>query len=103
MVTVVGATMPTGGVTIGATPPAQHVPQEAGQPPAQTAATTATPKRSGENRRVSVCYQHLDETRRKFSPTALYSLKFLRNPKRYLEKLEKGENTEKVVTIIRLS
>lgn len=49
MVTGVGATMPTGGVTVGATPPAQHVPQEAGQPPAQT--TTTTTRRSGENRR----------------------------------------------------
>lgn len=58
MVTGVGATMPTGGVTVGATPPsAQHVPQEAGQPPAQTTTAsttpTATPRRSGENRRVS--------------------------------------------------
>jgi hypothetical protein len=72
MVTVVGATMPTGGVTIGATPPAQHVPQEAGQPPAQTPATTATPKRSGENRRVSVCYHIL--ARRELSSTARYAL-----------------------------
>lgn len=55
MVTGVGATMPTGGVTVGATPPAQHVPQEAGQPPAQTTpTTTTTTRRSGENRRVSV-------------------------------------------------
>lgn len=55
MVTGVGATMPTGGVTVGATPPAQHVPQEAGQPPAQTTPTaTTTTRRSGENRRVSV-------------------------------------------------
>lgn len=58
MVTGVGANMPTGGVTVGATPPAQHVPQEAGQPPAQTTTnssptTTTTPRRSGENRRVS--------------------------------------------------
>lgn len=51
MVTGVGATMPTGGVTVGATPPAQHVPQEAGQPPAQTTTTTTTTRRSGENRR----------------------------------------------------
>lgn len=56
MVTGVGATMPTGGVTVGATPPTQHVPQEAGQPPAQTATTTTTTRRSGENRRVSVTY-----------------------------------------------
>jgi len=55
MVTGVGATMPAGGVTVGATPPAQHVPQEAGQPPAQTTPTaTTTTRRSGENRRVSV-------------------------------------------------
>lgn len=55
MVTGVGATMPTGGVTVGATPPAQHVPQEAGQPPAQTTPTaTTTTRRPGENRRVSV-------------------------------------------------
>lgn len=54
MVTGVGATMPTGGVTVGATPPAQHVPQEAGQPPTQTTTTTTTTRRSGENRRVSV-------------------------------------------------
>lgn len=53
MVTGVGTTMPTGGVTVGATPPAQHVPQEAGQPPTQTPTTTTT-RRSGENRRVSV-------------------------------------------------
>lgn len=60
MVTGVGATMPTGGVTVGATPPAQHVPQEAGQPPAQTTTTTATTRRSGENRRVSVFSKTLD-------------------------------------------
>lgn len=55
MVTGVGATMPNGGVTVGATPPAQHVPPEAGQPPAQTTTTTTTTttRRSGENRRVS--------------------------------------------------
>lgn len=53
MVTGVGATMPNGGVTVGATPPAQHVPPEAGQPPAQTTTTTTTTtRRSGENRRV---------------------------------------------------
>lgn len=52
MVTGVGATMPAGGVTVGATPPAAHVPQEAGQPPAQI--TTTTTRRTGENRRVSV-------------------------------------------------
>lgn len=57
MVTGVGATMPTGGVTVGATPPAQHVPQEAGQPPAQTTTTTTTTRRSGENRRVSVLFE----------------------------------------------
>lgn len=55
MVTGVGATMPTGGVTVGSTPPAQHVPQEAGQLPAQTTPTPVT-RRSGENRRVSVYY-----------------------------------------------
>lgn len=54
MVAEMGATMPTGGITVGATPPAQHVPQEAGQPPAQTPTTTTTTRRSGENRRVSV-------------------------------------------------
>lgn len=55
MVAEMGATMPTGGITVGATPPAQHVPQEAGQPPAQTTpTTTTTTRRSGENRRVSV-------------------------------------------------
>lgn len=63
MVTGVGATMPTGGVTVGATPPAPHVPQEAGQPPAQTntannpaTPTTTTTRRSGENRRVSIIF-----------------------------------------------
>lgn len=62
MVTGVGATMPTGGVTVGATPPAQHVPQEAGQPPAQTTpTTTTTTRRSGENRRVSVPSIDLEE------------------------------------------
>lgn len=61
MVTGVGATMPTGGVTVGATPPAQHVPQEAGQPPAQTTTTTTTTRRSGENRRVSVFERNLTE------------------------------------------
>lgn len=50
MVTGVGATMPAGGATVGATPPAAHVPQEAGQPPAQITTTT---RRTGENRRVS--------------------------------------------------
>lgn len=53
--------MPTGGVTVGATPPAQHVPQEAGQPPAQTTTTTTTTRRSGENRRVSVFERNLTE------------------------------------------
>ncbi|KAG8034210.1 hypothetical protein G9C98_001295 [Cotesia typhae] len=48
MVTGVGATMPAGGATVGATPPAAHVPQEAGQPPAQITTTT---RRTGENRR----------------------------------------------------
>lgn len=60
MVTGVGATMPTGGVTVGASPPAAHVPQEAGQPPAQattnnsSTTSSTTTRRSGENRRVSV-------------------------------------------------
>ena len=59
MVTGVGATMPAGGVTVGATPPTSHVPQEGGQPPAQTttanpATPTTTTRRSGENRRVSI-------------------------------------------------
>lgn len=54
MVTGVGTTMPTGGVTVGATPPAQHVPQEAGQPPAQTTPSVTTTRRSSENRRVSL-------------------------------------------------
>lgn len=53
MVTGVGTTMPTGGVTVGATPPAQHVPQEAGQPPAQTTPAVTATRRSSENRRVS--------------------------------------------------
>lgn len=59
MVTGVGATMPTGGVTVGATPPAQHVPQEAGQaPPQATPTATTTTRRSGENRRVSVTHRY---------------------------------------------
>lgn len=70
MVTGVGATMPTGGVTVVATPPAQHVPQEAGQPPAQTTPTaTTTTRRSGENRRVSV---KIEEILRYFN-SVLYS------------------------------
>lgn len=69
MVTGVNATMPTGAVTVGAAPTAQHVPQEAVQPPTtQPQTTTATPangtsspvssaasspapRRSSENRR----------------------------------------------------
>lgn len=59
MVTGVGATMPTGGVTVGSAPQTQHVPQEAGQPPAQTA--TSTTRRSGENRRVSVKFNKVSK------------------------------------------
>lgn len=53
MVTGVGATIPTDGVSVGATP-SQHVPQEAGLPAPQTVMTAPVTKRSGENRRVSV-------------------------------------------------
>lgn len=62
MVTGVGATMPTGGVTVGATPPAQHVPQEVpGQAAVQTTpTTTTTTRRSGENRRVSVDFLFIE-------------------------------------------
>ncbi|XP_014211547.1 protein hairy [Copidosoma floridanum] len=42
MVTGVNASMPTGGVTVGATPPAQSVPQEAVQPPVPQTTVTVT-------------------------------------------------------------
>lgn len=51
MVTGVGATMPAGGVSVGSAQPAPHVPQEAGQTPAQANTGGSTTRRSGENRR----------------------------------------------------
>ncbi|XP_015605325.1 protein hairy [Cephus cinctus] len=98
MVTGVGATMPTGGVTVGSTPPAQHVPQEAGQPPAQTA--TNTTRRSGENRRSNKPI--MEKRRRARINNCLNDLKTLildamkKDPARH-SKLEKADILEMTV------
>ncbi|XP_043463805.1 protein hairy-like [Leptopilina heterotoma] len=105
MVTGVGANMPTGGVTVGATPPAQHVPQEAGQPPAQTTTnssptTTTTPRRSGENRRSNKPI--MEKRRRARINNCLNDLKTLildamkKDPARH-SKLEKADILEMTV------
>ncbi|KMQ97327.1 protein hairy-like protein [Lasius niger] len=101
MVTGVGATMPTGGVTVGATPPAQHVPQEAGQPPAQTTpTTTTTTRRSGENRRSNKPI--MEKRRRARINSSLNDLKTLvlesmkKDPARH-SKLEKADILELTV------
>ncbi|KAI4483753.1 PREDICTED: protein hairy [Polistes canadensis] len=100
MVTGVGATMPTGGVTVGATPPTQHVPQEAGQPPAQTATTTTTTRRSGENRRSNKPI--MEKRRRARINSCLNELKTLildamkKDPARH-SKLEKADILEMTV------
>ncbi|XP_035718085.1 protein hairy-like [Vespa mandarinia] len=100
MVTGVGATMPTGGVTVGATPPTQHVPQEAGQPPAQTATTTTTTRRSGENRRSNKPI--MEKRRRARINNCLNDLKTLildamkKDPARH-SKLEKADILEMTV------
>ncbi|XP_011868668.1 PREDICTED: protein hairy [Vollenhovia emeryi] len=101
MVTGVGATMPTGGVTVGATPPAQHVPQEAGQPPAQTTPTaTTTTRRSGENRRSNKPI--MEKRRRARINNSLNDLKTLvlesmkKDPARH-SKLEKADILELTV------
>ncbi|XP_011057639.1 PREDICTED: protein hairy [Acromyrmex echinatior] len=101
MVTGVGATMPTGGVTVGATPPAQHVPQEAGQPPAQTTPTaTTTTRRSGENRRSNKPI--MEKRRRARINNSLNDLKTLvlesmkKDPSRH-SKLEKADILELTV------
>ncbi|XP_071555415.1 protein hairy [Temnothorax nylanderi] len=101
MVTGVGATMPTGGVTVGATPPAQHVPQEAGQPPAQTTPTaTTTTRRTGENRRSNKPI--MEKRRRARINNSLNDLKTLvlesmkKDPARH-SKLEKADILELTV------
>ncbi|KYN36214.1 Protein hairy [Trachymyrmex septentrionalis] len=101
MVTGVGATMPAGGVTVGATPPAQHVPQEAGQPPAQTTPTaTTTTRRSGENRRSNKPI--MEKRRRARINNSLNDLKTLvlesmkKDPSRH-SKLEKADILELTV------
>lgn len=93
--------MPTGGVTVGATPPAQHVPQEAGQPPAQTTPTaTTTTRRSGENRRSNKPI--MEKRRRARINNSLNDLKTLvlesmkKDPARH-SKLEKADILELTV------
>lgn len=93
--------MPTGGVTIGATPPAQHVPQEAGQPPVQTTpTTTTTTRRSGENRRSNKPI--MEKRRRARINNSLNDLKNLvlesmkKDPARH-SKLEKADILELTV------
>lgn len=93
--------MPTGGVTVGATPPAQHVPQEAGQPPAQTTPTaTTTTRRSGENRRSNKPI--MEKRRRARINNSLNELKSLvlesmkKDPARH-SKLEKADILELTV------
>ncbi|XP_057336181.1 protein hairy-like [Microplitis mediator] len=98
MVTGVGATMPAGGVTVGATPPAAHVPQEAGQPPAQI--TTTTTRRTGENRRSNKPI--MEKRRRARINNCLNDLKTLildamkKDPARH-SKLEKADILEMTV------
>ncbi|XP_012264893.1 protein hairy [Athalia rosae] len=98
MVTGVGATMPTGGVTVGSAPQTQHVPQEAGQPPAQTA--TSTTRRSGENRRSNKPI--MEKRRRARINNCLNDLKTLildamkKDPARH-SKLEKADILEMTV------
>ncbi|XP_020287282.1 protein hairy-like [Pseudomyrmex gracilis] len=101
MVTGVGATMPTGGVTVGATPPAQHVPQEAGQaPPQATPTATTTTRRSGENRRSNKPI--MEKRRRARINNSLNDLKTLvlesmkKDPARH-SKLEKADILELTV------
>ncbi|XP_011148880.1 protein hairy [Harpegnathos saltator] len=100
MVTGVGTTMPTGGVTVGATPPAQHVPQEAGQPPAQTTPPVTTTRRSSENRRSNKPI--MEKRRRARINNSLNDLKTLvldamkKDPSRH-SKLEKADILEMAV------
>ncbi|XP_034950897.1 protein hairy [Chelonus insularis] len=100
MVTGVGATMPTGGVSVGATPPTPHVPQEAGQPPAQTTTTTTSTRRSGENRRSNKPI--MEKRRRARINNCLNDLKTLildamkKDPARH-SKLEKADILEMTV------
>ncbi|EZA49218.1 protein hairy [Ooceraea biroi] len=100
MVPGVGATMPTGGVTVGATPPAQHVPQEAGQPAQTTPTSTTTTRRSGENRRSNKPI--MEKRRRARINNSLNDLKTLvlesmkKDPARH-SKLEKADILELTV------
>lgn len=108
MVTGVNASMPTGGVTVGASPPAQHVPQEAVQPPmSQTTATATTtttaaaaPRRSSENRRSNKPI--MEKRRRARINNCLNDLKALildamkKDPARH-SKLEKADILEMTV------
>ncbi|KAH0552803.1 protein hairy-like [Cotesia glomerata] len=97
MVTGVGASMPAGGATVGATPPAAHVPQEAGQPPAQITTTT---RRTGENRRSNKPI--MEKRRRARINNCLNDLKTLildamkKDPARH-SKLEKADILEMTV------
>lgn len=90
--------MPTGGVTVGSAPQTQHVPQEAGQPPAQTA--TSTTRRSGENRRSNKPI--MEKRRRARINNCLNDLKTLildamkKDPARH-SKLEKADILEMTV------
>ncbi|XP_011632664.1 protein hairy [Pogonomyrmex barbatus] len=96
----VGATMPTGVVTVSATPPAQHVPQEAGQPPVQTTPTATTTRRTGENRRSNKPI--MEKRRRARINNSLNDLKTLvlesmkKDPARH-SKLEKADILELTV------
>ncbi|XP_058794583.1 protein hairy [Phymastichus coffea] len=105
MVTGVQATMPTGAVTVGASPPPQHVPQEAVQPAAAqttTSVTTATPtpRRSSENRRSNKPI--MEKRRRARINNCLNDLKTLildamkKDPARH-SKLEKADILEMTV------
>lgn len=94
--------MPTGGVTVGATPPAQHVPQEVpGQAAVQTTpTTTTTTRRSGENRRSNKPI--MEKRRRARINNSLNDLKTLvlesmkKDPARH-SKLEKADILELTV------
>ncbi|XP_015108909.1 protein hairy [Diachasma alloeum] len=100
MVTGVGATMPSGGVSVGSTPPAPHVPQEAGQPPAQTNTSGTSTRRSGENRRSNKPI--MEKRRRARINNCLNELKTLildamkKDPARH-SKLEKADILEMTV------
>ncbi|XP_015189783.1 PREDICTED: protein hairy-like isoform X2 [Polistes dominula] len=92
--------MVTSSVTVGATLPTQHVPQENGQPTAQAATSTTTTRRTGENRRSNKPI--MEKKRRARINSCLNELKTLildamkKDPARH-SKLEKADILEMTV------